>query len=170
MGLSIPGGVLSGGWIPYRGPRCYRGLSEGVSRGVSCSDMGVCKEIPVIDLFAGPGGLGEGFSALRGPGGDHAFRVRLSIEMDEHSHQTLMLRSFFRQFDDGEVPSAYYEYLRGEERWLGAGVEDLLDDSPDEGQRAREEAWCEELRPDIADLVNVCIYAPVAVADWTLDR
>jgi len=134
--------------------------------------MGVCKEIPVIDLFAGPGGLGEGFSAFRGPGGVRAFRTRLSIEMDHHSHQTLMLRSFFRQFDDGEAPPAYYEYLRGEERWIGASVEDLLDEFPDQGQRAREEAWCEELRPEVADLVDervsMALRKPRKRKDWVL--
>ena len=111
-------------------------------------------DIPVIDLFAGPGGLGEGFSALRTPDGARVFRVLLSIEKDRHAHQTLLLRSFFRQFDDGQVPSAYYEYLRGEERWLGATVDDLLDEFPAEGRHAREEAWCEELRPDAEDLVD----------------
>ncbi|MCC7293033.1 MAG: hypothetical protein IT449_13310 [Phycisphaerales bacterium] len=155
--------------------------------------------IPVIDLFAGPGGLGEGFSALRlplpasggsrkgedniapcmtqpsprgrrkgegalrareeirsthsgrpsaNPGhhsrstdrhsahpgrhskgaghpststahhsanpGRQAFRIALSIEKDPHAHATLELRSFFRQFPDGQPPDAYYQHLRGE--------------------------------------------------------
>ncbi len=70
--------------------------------------------IPVIDLFAGPGGLGEGFSSLRDEGGKPLFRVRLSVEKDAHAHKTLELRSFFRQFPDGEVPEEYYRYIRGE--------------------------------------------------------
>ena len=37
--------------------------------------------IPVIDLFAGPGGLGEGFAACTGAEGPR-FRVALSIEKD----------------------------------------------------------------------------------------
>ena len=38
--------------------------------------------IPAIDIFAGLGGLAEGFS--------HAdFDIRLFIEMDEHAHETL---------------------------------------------------------------------------------
>jgi site-specific DNA-cytosine methylase len=40
---------------------------------------------PVIDLFAGPGGLGEGFSAL-----EHdrvGFDVVLSVEKDPAAHQ-----------------------------------------------------------------------------------
>lgn len=67
---------------------------------------------PVIDLFAGPGGLGEGFSAL-----EHdriGFDVVLSVEKDPAAHQTLLLRSFFRQLVDDEQRQLYYHYLRGE--------------------------------------------------------
>jgi len=38
--------------------------------------------IPVIDLFAGPGGLGEGFAAMGRPVGFPQFQIRLSIEKD----------------------------------------------------------------------------------------
>ena len=68
--------------------------------------------LPVIDLFAGPGGLGEGFARLRF-GGRPQFRIALSIERDPPAHATLFLRTFFRQFPDGRAPEAYYEYVRG---------------------------------------------------------
>ncbi len=68
--------------------------------------------IPVIDLFAGPGGLGEGFSAFHLDGGHRPFRVMLSIEKDQHAHETLRLRSFFRQFIPADVPEVYYDVLR----------------------------------------------------------
>lgn len=68
---------------------------------------------PVVDLFAGPGGLGEGFSALRGPDGLPVFRLAVSIEKDAIAHRTLSLRSMFRFFEDGTVPDCYYDYLRG---------------------------------------------------------
>ena len=70
------------------------------------------KTIPVIDLFAGPGGLGEGFSSFQTTDGHQPFRIALSIEKDRHAHQTLALRSFFRQFATGAVPEDYYDYLR----------------------------------------------------------
>lgn len=69
--------------------------------------------VPVIDLFAGPGGLGEGFSRYP-QGGAKRFKVELSIEKDTSAHQTLTLRAFFRQFDEGSVPDEYYQYLKGE--------------------------------------------------------
>ncbi len=94
--------------------------------------------IPVVDLFAGPGGLNEGFSAFRARG-QQVFRVALSIEKDERAHETLRLRSFFRQFAQG-VPEAYYEFLRGDIK-LG----ELYERYPDEASRAFEEAWRAEL-------------------------
>ena len=38
--------------------------------------------IPVIDLFAGPGGLGEGFSSVEDRPGSARFRIALSVEKD----------------------------------------------------------------------------------------
>lgn len=70
------------------------------------------KTIPIIDLFAGPGGLSEGFSAFRTTDGRQPFRIALSIEKDPYAHHTLALRSFFRQFETGRAPHAYYDYLR----------------------------------------------------------
>jgi DNA (cytosine-5)-methyltransferase 1 len=70
--------------------------------------------IPAIDLFAGPGGLGEGFSASRNRGGSPHFDIRLSIEKEELAHRTLKLRAFFRQFPTDRVPEDYYNYLRGQ--------------------------------------------------------
>lgn len=69
--------------------------------------------IPVIDLFAGPGGLGEGFSCYPLKASKR-FKVELSIEKDSNAHQTLTLRAFFRQFDEGAAPNEYYQYLKGE--------------------------------------------------------
>jgi DNA (cytosine-5)-methyltransferase 1 len=69
--------------------------------------------IPVIDLFAGPGGLGEGFSSVEEARGRRVFRIALSIEMEEFAHKTLQLRSFYRQFQRSKVPEEYYDTLRG---------------------------------------------------------
>ena len=61
----------------------------------------------VVDIFAGPGGLGEGFSQA-------GFNVILSAEMDPVACETLKLRKFFYQFEDQKVPENYYKFLRGE--------------------------------------------------------
>jgi DNA (cytosine-5)-methyltransferase 1 len=66
---------------------------------------------PVIDLFAGPGGLGEGFASFLGENGKTCFKSVVSIERDAFSHQTLLLRHFVRHFPDGEVPDEYYDFL-----------------------------------------------------------
>lgn len=68
---------------------------------------------PVIDLFAGPGGLGEGFGSAVDDKGRRQFKSVVSIERDEFSHQTLLLRHFVRQFPDGEIHSDYYDFLVG---------------------------------------------------------
>lgn len=69
---------------------------------------------PVVDLFAGPGGLGEGFATALGERGERRFESVVAIERDEFSHQTLLLRHFLRQFPDDARPDDYYRYLRGE--------------------------------------------------------
>lgn len=69
---------------------------------------------PVIDLFAGPGGLGEGFAAVSGEHGEARFESVAAIERDESSYQTLLLRHFVRQFPRGEFPESYYQYLKGD--------------------------------------------------------
>jgi len=70
--------------------------------------------VPVIDIFAGPGGLGEGFSAYPIGGTESIFKIRLSLEKEENAHRTLQLRAFYRQFRKGEAPEAYYRLLRQE--------------------------------------------------------
>ena len=63
----------------------------------------------VVDLFAGPGGLAEGFSAFRSRR-RHPFSVRLSVEMEKAAHQTLLLRTFLREFPK-KFPDEYYDWL-----------------------------------------------------------
>lgn len=69
---------------------------------------------PVIDVFAGPGGLGEGFASIQDELGNSKFENVASIEMDEFSHKTLHLRHFLRAFKNGEFPDEYYKYLKGD--------------------------------------------------------
>jgi len=103
--------------------------------------------IPIIDIFAGPGGLGEGFSSLTDERGERVFKIGLSIEKDPYAHQTLKLRSFFRQFPVGNVPDEYYQFVRSE-----IDLEKLYDKFPDEARLADEEAWCATLgEPDEED-------------------
>lgn len=66
----------------------------------------------VIDLFAGPGGLAEGFSSLTDGKGHRLFDVVLSAEKDEAAHRTLTLRAFVRQFDPGTLPADYYLFCK----------------------------------------------------------
>lgn len=67
-----------------------------------------------MDIFAGPGGLGEGFASLRAGQDQPVFHSVASIERDEFSHRTLQLRHFLRRFDGREVPQEYYQYLHDE--------------------------------------------------------
>lgn len=67
----------------------------------------------VIDLFAGPGGLAEGFASC--VQGDHRpFEIVLSVEKEESAHRTLLLRTFLRQFKGG-FPDSYYDAINAGE-------------------------------------------------------
>jgi len=117
--------------------------------------------IPVIDLFAGPGGLGEGFSSITDSDGERVFRTIMSVEKDEQAHKTLRLRAYVRsiQLKSKRVPRVYERYLQihdadafeklvtyDAEAWEASGVEALCatlkegDDSLVEEARKRLEA------------------------------
>lgn len=99
------------------------------------------KQIPIIDLFAGPGGLGEGFTSVVEKNNNRIFKIALSVERDEFAHKTLTLRSFVRQFPYRKLPKEYYQFIQGEIE----DVEVLYKLYPKESGRAKKEAWKFEL-------------------------
>lgn len=95
------------------------------------------KPIPIIDLFAGPGGLGEGFTSVLNENNERVFKIALSIEKDEFAHKTLTLRSFVRQFEPNKLPDEYYSLVKGEL----TDVEELYKLYPEQATAAKHEAW-----------------------------
>lgn len=105
--------------------------------------------IKVIDIFAGPGGLGEGFSAYRASRADCRFELSVSIEKDPIAHRTLRLRAFARRFDGRQLPASYFDHLRGALSW-----EQLAAMMPREANHASREALNMTLGPDAVDKVR----------------
>ncbi len=103
------------------------------------------KQIPIIDLFAGPGGLGEGFSSVL-KNNRAVFDIKVSIEKDESAHKTLELRAFTRQFKNDELPTEYYELLR-EKNLPSRDIlrSKLFEKYPNQAKQAKKEAWLCEL-------------------------
>lgn len=93
----------------------------------------------VVDIFAGPGGLAEGFSSVPGTGAERAYHIALSIEKERAAHSTLRLRSFLRQFN-GALPDQYYDFLA-----RGGDEPDWATEYPREWAKAVDEAWQLEL-------------------------
>lgn len=124
------------------------------------------RPIPVIDLFAGPGGLCEGFSSVVDAAGAKRFAVKISIEKEPVAHQTLMLRAIFRHFPQGKAPDCYYDYVQGKIK-----REDFLT-HPDVKQavaQAQREAKCAELGATPRETVNEWIREALgATRDWVL--
>ncbi|MDG4554192.1 MAG: DNA cytosine methyltransferase [Candidatus Competibacter sp.] len=74
-------------------------------------------QIRVMDLFAGSGGLGEGFATFELPSGRRPFRIIASVEKDPAACRTLRLRGFYRrlaQTGDQSVLDTYHAYVRGD--------------------------------------------------------
>ena len=63
-----------------------------------------------MDIFSGPGGLGEGFSRVNG---GTAFKTLIAIEKDPHAVETLKLRAFYRAIalKKAPLPESYLKFL-----------------------------------------------------------
>lgn len=92
-------------------------------------------DILVIDLFAGPGGLGEGISSVKSANGNRPFRIGVSVEKESSAHKTLTTRAFYRKIRDSEEGIInYHEYLTG-----NISREQLFERYPEEAESAFEE-------------------------------
>ena len=121
--------------------------------------------IKVVDIFAGPGGLSEGFSAVKAESGDPAFDVVLSIEKDPIACETLRLRSFYRQFAT-DVPDDYYRCLRGE-----LGIDALYKAHPQQAEASQAHCWNTTLGPEGEPSENVhnkIVKSLAKSSDWVL--
>ncbi len=108
--------------------------------------------VQIVDLFAGPGGLSEGFTSF-GKGKD--FEVVVSAEKDPKAWQTLRLRAFYRLLkrDKPEFLQEYYDFCNNpkidtftpskftERLWEDAGKEvKCITLGSEEGNKALDEA------------------------------
>jgi DNA (cytosine-5)-methyltransferase 1 len=119
---------------------------------------------PVVDLFAGSGGLGEGFATVCGDHDQPRFRSVVSIEHDEFSHQTLLLRHFLRCFPRNETPDEYYNYLRGD-----ITLDDLYNHHKPQFKEAQKSALRISLGADAHDKVRSIINQKLTGrAKWAL--
>lgn len=107
---------------------------------------------PVVDIFAGPGGLGEGFASVRDAQGRARFESAIAIERDEHAHATLKLRHFFRHFGQDGPPEEYYEFLDGKIELI-----DLYRRHPAPFEKASRSALRVELGPQNHERVRKAI-------------
>ncbi len=92
-------------------------------------------EVLVIDLFAGPGGLGEGISSCKHDNGSSPFQIAISVEKEPSAHKTLTTRSFFRKIKDNPIAREdYYSYVQGKLK-----RDTLFSKYPEQSKAAQEE-------------------------------
>ena len=133
--------------------------SNGGSKPLTKETVQPTPEFAVVDLFAGPGGLAEGFSAVSDPAGHRPFKVVLSVEKEKAAHSTLLLRTFLRQFE-GKFPEQYYAFLKN-----GTPEPDWATLYPDQWKRATEDAQL--LNWDSARLTNCSLQKSIRFANFT---
>lgn len=113
--------------------------------------------VPIIDLFAGPGGLGEGFSRARSAD----FHVAVSIEKDGMAFETLQLRAAHRALAKSSQTQrstwSTWDSVLAEASWNIAF--EVLRSCGDAAikeacESARREAWNLELGPQNRDVVR----------------
>lgn len=126
--------------------------------------------IPVVDIFAGPGGLNEGFSSVRDPRtNEPVFKTVISIEMESSAVKTLTLRAAYRELLNSALglPQAYTDFLAGrislQELFTDQRVADAYSVAENE---VRQFELSEESRPESDKLIGDALGD--AVDDWVL--
>ncbi|MGS4991017.1 DNA cytosine methyltransferase [Roseibium sp. RP-7] len=118
---------------------------------------------PIVDIFAGPGGLGEGFASFDEDAVQPRFKSVASIESNEFAHRTLHLRHFLRTFREG-FPDEYYSYLKGR-----IEIEELYSKYPENRAHADNTALRISLGPENHDVVRSLIGTKLRGLDkWAL--
>lgn len=108
-------------------------LSEGTP--VELPD-GLARPIQVVDLFAGPGGLGEGVTSY---GNGECFEIVVSAEKDAKARETLRLRAFYRLLRKHrqDFLHEYYDYCNDPSKIEFKPSEDTLPFWEEAGREAR---------------------------------
>jgi DNA (cytosine-5)-methyltransferase 1 len=122
--------------------------------------------IPIIDLFAGPGGLGEGFASLTTKTGEHAFQLAISIEKEASAYRTLLLRAVQRRLVGSTKYQHYVDYVTGR-----IPTEQFC--SIPSVMEAFEEACCEAKQYELGNTPEAKIDSEIAAAlggasEWVL--
>lgn len=92
-------------------------------------------KVLVIDLFAGPGGLAEGFTSYSTKKGKKIFEIGVSVEKEASAHKTLTTRSLFRKLSNNPKSlKDYYNYVQGK-----LTREELFSKYPNEAEQALNE-------------------------------
>lgn len=109
-------------------------------------------QMNIVDIFAGPGGLGEGFSSVRSDDGcgSRRFKIVASVEQGKHECQTLRLRAFFRLLEDAKDTSSYFDYLKNP---TAAMLEELILRHKDAWALADEEVIERTISSDSMDAI-----------------
>lgn len=105
---------------------------------------------PVIDIFAGPGGLGEGFCSMNGVEEESPFDVQLSIEAESNAVNTLIIRSVYRLLRKEKRIEKYMAWLNQPSPTL----ESLGRLLPEYVKKARNTVWQYTLQPDNCEELN----------------
>lgn len=122
--------------------------------------------IPVVDIFSGPGGLGEGFSRVNDGA---SFKTVIAIEKDPHAVETLKLRAFYRSiaYKKAPLPDGYLDLLKAEtsaDRMEALGKIALCPEWHD----AVQEVQCMELGKDNEKYHQIIESRLAGRKDWVL--
>ncbi|WP_427015966.1 DNA cytosine methyltransferase [Pseudarthrobacter sp. P1] len=124
---------------------------------------------PIIDLFAGPGGLNEGFSSVKNSDDSYVFKTLASFEMDSMACQTLRLRATYRELvRSGGDLRPYFEYIEGKRPWQAA----LLGNFKEAYRKAKAHVYQVELgednRPEVDAFIGAQLGPEEQRGHWAL--